>query len=210
MPTLAHDLRYACRLLVRAPGFTAVAATVLALGAALARGLTALLFGVQPLDPLTFLLSAALLASVAIAAAAVPAFRAARVDPVIGIGAAVTRRPLPHHRAYGSVHGGSRRLRAPPDSNSAVNSWPLPIRTCCPDPPTTLTLAHGYAFALSAASAPWCGSKFYSRVTARCRCWWTPHDACSQLARQRCLPGRTRRHLARKQNPLKAGFRPAV
>src|SRR5437870_2454167 len=30
---------------------------------------------------------------------------------VIGIGAAVTHRPLPHHRAYGSVHGGSRRLR---------------------------------------------------------------------------------------------------
>ena len=29
----------------------------------------------------------------------------------IGIGAAVTRRPLPHHRAYGSVHGGSSRLR---------------------------------------------------------------------------------------------------
>jgi hypothetical protein len=30
---------------------------------------------------------------------------------LIGIGAAVTRRPLPHHRAYGSVHGGSSRLR---------------------------------------------------------------------------------------------------
>jgi len=29
----------------------------------------------------------------------------------IGIGAAVARRPLPHHRAYGSVHGGSRKLR---------------------------------------------------------------------------------------------------
>jgi hypothetical protein len=29
----------------------------------------------------------------------------------IGIGAAVARRPLPHHRAYGSVHGGSRRSR---------------------------------------------------------------------------------------------------
>ena len=27
---------------------------------------------------------------------------------LIGIGAAVTCRPLPHHRAYGSVHGGSR------------------------------------------------------------------------------------------------------
>ena len=30
---------------------------------------------------------------------------------LIGIGAAVTRRPLPHHRAYGSVHGGSGWLR---------------------------------------------------------------------------------------------------
>jgi hypothetical protein len=30
---------------------------------------------------------------------------------LFGIGAAVTRRPLPHHRAYGSVHGGSRWLR---------------------------------------------------------------------------------------------------
>ena len=28
-------------------------------------------------------------------------------NSVIGIGAAVARRPLPHHRAYGSVHGGS-------------------------------------------------------------------------------------------------------
>jgi aminobenzoyl-glutamate utilization protein B len=27
------------------------------------------------------------------------------------LGAAVTRRPLPHHRTYGSVHGGSSRLR---------------------------------------------------------------------------------------------------
>ena len=36
---------------------------------------------------------------------------------VIGIGAAVTRRPLPHHRAYGSVHGGSRRLRCYSSTN---------------------------------------------------------------------------------------------
>ena len=28
----------------------------------------------------------------------------------LGIGAAVTRRPLPHHRAYGSVHGGSTEM----------------------------------------------------------------------------------------------------
>src|ERR1700674_5358520 len=30
-----------------------------------------------------------------------------RVARQIGIGAAVTHRPLPHHRAYGSVHDGS-------------------------------------------------------------------------------------------------------
>jgi len=35
----------------------------------------------------------------------------ARDGDLIGIGAAVTRRPLPHHRAYGSVHGGSSWLR---------------------------------------------------------------------------------------------------
>ena len=34
-----------------------------------------------------------------------------RIADKIGIGAAVARRPLPHHRAYGSVHGDSRRLR---------------------------------------------------------------------------------------------------
>jgi hypothetical protein len=31
-----------------------------------------------------------------------------RIADQIGIGAAVTCRPLPHHRANGSVHGGSR------------------------------------------------------------------------------------------------------
>jgi type I restriction enzyme S subunit len=35
----------------------------------------------------------------------------ASLHQLIGIGAAVTRRPLPHHRAYGSVHGGSSWLR---------------------------------------------------------------------------------------------------
>jgi len=32
---------------------------------------------------------------------------------LIGIGAAVTRRPLPNHRAYGSVHGGSIGYASP-------------------------------------------------------------------------------------------------
>jgi putative ABC transport system permease protein len=44
----------------------------------LARGL----FGVQPLDPFTFVATSACLAVVALAAAAVPAWRATRVDPV--------------------------------------------------------------------------------------------------------------------------------
>jgi len=34
-----------------------------------------------------------------------------RMAREIGIGAAVTRRPLPYHRAYGSVPGGSSWLR---------------------------------------------------------------------------------------------------
>ena len=45
---------------------------------------------------------------------ALPAANMARADlslVLIGIGAAVTRRPLPHHRTYGSVYGGSRWLR---------------------------------------------------------------------------------------------------
>jgi hypothetical protein len=40
-----------------------------------------------------------------------------RVAREIGIGAAVTHRPLPHHRAYGSVHGGSR--------SEAINPRPV-------------------------------------------------------------------------------------
>jgi phytoene dehydrogenase-like protein len=40
-----------------------------------------------------------------------PLLRSFFKGDLIGIGAAVTRRPLPHHRAYGSVHGGSSRLR---------------------------------------------------------------------------------------------------
>src|SRR6266849_1519154 len=34
-----------------------------------------------------------------------------RIADLIDIGAVVAHRPLPHHRAYGSVHGGSRWLR---------------------------------------------------------------------------------------------------
>jgi ABC-type antimicrobial peptide transport system permease subunit len=55
----------------------------LLLAAALTRSLAALLFGVQPHDFATFVDSAALLAVVALIACAVPALRAARVDPAV-------------------------------------------------------------------------------------------------------------------------------
>jgi ABC-type antimicrobial peptide transport system permease subunit len=47
-----------------------------------ARALRQLLFGVAPLDPVSFVAAAALLAAVALSAAWLPARRAASVDPV--------------------------------------------------------------------------------------------------------------------------------
>ena len=49
----------------------------------LARSLSALLFGVLPLDPITFVSAPALLALVAFAASGIPAMRAARTDPAV-------------------------------------------------------------------------------------------------------------------------------
>jgi putative ABC transport system permease protein len=54
-------------------------------GAALARSLATLLFGVKPLDAATFLAAAALLAIIALTAATVPAWRAGHVDPAVAL-----------------------------------------------------------------------------------------------------------------------------
>jgi ABC-type antimicrobial peptide transport system permease subunit len=63
-----------------------LAATGIAAGAAIAMAasslLSSLLYGVHPWDPVTLVVVAALLAAVALMAAAVPAWRATRVDPV--------------------------------------------------------------------------------------------------------------------------------
>ena len=52
---------------------------------ALTRLLEALLFGVQPTDPLTFMIVAVAITSVAAVASFVPAHRATRVDPIIAL-----------------------------------------------------------------------------------------------------------------------------
>jgi putative ABC transport system permease protein len=57
----------------------------LAAAAILGRSISAFLFGVRPVDPLTFAGVAALLAVTAALATAIPAFRAARVDPMVAL-----------------------------------------------------------------------------------------------------------------------------
>ena len=49
------------------------------------QSISSLLYGVRPLDPLTFASALAILALVALAASVVPAMRAARVDPVVAL-----------------------------------------------------------------------------------------------------------------------------
>jgi putative ABC transport system permease protein len=55
----------------------------LAAAALLSRTISTFLFGVQPIDPLTFVLVPLVLAATATIAVAAPAWRAARVDPVV-------------------------------------------------------------------------------------------------------------------------------
>ena len=98
--SLPHDIRHAVRLIHKAPWFTAASVVVLggglkltaigvALGlaasAALGRSLATLLFGVPPLDPLTFVVAPLMLTLVALTACLVPAIRALRADPVAAL-----------------------------------------------------------------------------------------------------------------------------
>ena len=68
-----HELRSGLRLLTRHPGFSLTAIVTLALGN--------LLYGVAPLDPLTFAAVSVVLIGVAIMASVFPARRAA-LDPI--------------------------------------------------------------------------------------------------------------------------------
>ena len=49
------------------------------------RAIASLLFGIEPFDPLTYAGVAAYLLAVALVACYAPAFRAARVDPVVAL-----------------------------------------------------------------------------------------------------------------------------
>jgi putative ABC transport system permease protein len=57
----------------------------LAAAFSLKRALASLLFGIEAHDPATFAMVAATLALIALAACFVPAWRAARIDPVVAL-----------------------------------------------------------------------------------------------------------------------------
>jgi len=65
---------------------TAIGAALGVLGALLAsHALTAMLFGISRFDPLTYFVAIVLLAGVAASACAIPAWRAARIDPIVAL-----------------------------------------------------------------------------------------------------------------------------
>ena len=85
--TLGAQFADVVRLVVAQGMFPALAGIALGLAAAfgLSRFMSSLLFGVSATDPWTFAAASLLLAAVALTSCLVPAFRAARLDPVTAL-----------------------------------------------------------------------------------------------------------------------------
>ena len=75
------------RMILSQGGKLAAAGVMLGLGASfvLTRSMEAMLFGVSASDPFTFIVVAALLTAVALAACYIPARRAMQVDPMVAL-----------------------------------------------------------------------------------------------------------------------------
>ncbi|HEV7241671.1 MAG TPA: ADOP family duplicated permease [Thermoanaerobaculia bacterium] len=81
--TPAHVMRFVVRWALRITAAGIVAGLAGAL--VMTRAMRAMLFGIDPLDPATYVLVALAFALVAIVAAAIPAARAARIDPAVAL-----------------------------------------------------------------------------------------------------------------------------
>ena len=80
----SQDLAYAFRALHRSPLFTLTAILSVAVGIGGATSVM-VLFGVEPLDPISFVSGVALFAIVTLAASLIPARRAAAANPVAAL-----------------------------------------------------------------------------------------------------------------------------
>src|SRR5207248_9325112 len=84
---LGAQKRHLMKLVLRQGILLSVAGVVLGIAGAFAvtRFIASMLYNVRPNDPATFVVVAALLLSVSLAACCVPAMRAVRVDPLVAL-----------------------------------------------------------------------------------------------------------------------------
>ena len=107
--------------------------------AALTRYLSTLLYQVKPLDPVTFVAVPIVLIVTAAIAVAAPAWRAARVDPVV----AFRKRTCGPKGRGGGVRGAVRRARSEGHRpRTGPSTIALDLRTSAPSPHRTASVLH--------------------------------------------------------------------